>query len=881
MNKTVFSIVFFFGVLPCLSQTILRGTVRDSLQNPVVSASVIAQPKDSTQTMRFSITDRNGQYELKLSKTTYRITVSHMSFRQYSFDYQPSENNKKDIVLQEGEMLLDEVVVESPIVFKQDTTIYDARKFMSGDERKLKNILNKLPGIEVDKDGNVTVQGQKISAMLVEGKEFFGGGSKLAVENIPADAVDKVEVLENYNKIAFLKNLGNSDEIAMNITLREEKKNFVFGNLEAGKGNRDYYQANSKLFYYSPKTKANFIGDANNTAQKAFTYNDYLNFSGGNNPVFRKSNNPIRSSDNDFLRFLGDKDLTASQNRFGAINITQEAGRKATVAGYVIISHADDEAAQKSVNQYSGFTENKSNLSDTDNLMGIGRLTLEYLPNAREQWHFNSQFKKTKSSDENAIRSDTETESTIFATAQKMNSVYFSQNAEWHRNHSGQHIFSFAAGYTYDRNRPDTRWQTSRPMLGQIIPWVNQSSYILLQSKETQKNTAEAVFKHFWMFHKNHHLYFTAGNTFSSRYFTTHDRQQLTDETFADFSGSGFGNDANFRLNDLHAGVDYKFRRGVMTFKQGLYLHGYSWKTSNQDTNTERNKIILLPDLEIKADFRKLKKLQFNYSLNTAFADVPSLANRFYLQSYNSVFRGNEALENELYHSLRLRYSQGRTYRGITAYAIANYVKKVDGIRNSVVYQGVNQYLTPIMIHGQDERWSFLGNIKKNIFHIHYNLTANYSGAVYQQEINLLTETNRSHTAGAKIAAKTLFDNFPTVQVSYGRNLSRYTLSGNRYRYTTGELSFTADYAFGKGFIFNFEYASHQYRSANLTNRYEIAGTVLSYQKENSAWSYKITVDNLMNTGFKRSNSFTDYYISDSRIFMMPRVIMASIAYHL
>ena len=92
-----------------------------------------------------------------------------------------------------------------PVTVKGDTTTFKTEKFITGEERKLKNVLKKLPGVEVDKKGNVTVQGKKVTKMLVDNKKFFGGNSKLAVENIPANAVGDIEVIDNYNEVAFLK----------------------------------------------------------------------------------------------------------------------------------------------------------------------------------------------------------------------------------------------------------------------------------------------------------------------------------------------------------------------------------------------------------------------------------------------------------------------------------------------------------------------------------------------------------------------------------------------------------------------------------------------------------------------------------------------------
>jgi hypothetical protein len=122
--------------------------------------------------------------------------------------------------------------------------------------------------------------------MLVDGKKFFGGNSKLALENILADAVGNEEVIDNYNEVAFLKGLTDSDEMAMNIQLKEDKKLFVIGDVEAGKGSEDFYKTSANLFYYAPKINVNFIGNINNIGEKTFTFRDYIRFSGGINAVF-------------------------------------------------------------------------------------------------------------------------------------------------------------------------------------------------------------------------------------------------------------------------------------------------------------------------------------------------------------------------------------------------------------------------------------------------------------------------------------------------------------------------------------------------------------------------------------------------------------------
>ena len=122
---------------------------------------------------------------------------------------------------------LEEVLIEQKmaVVVKEDTIVYRTDQFKTGDERKLKDILEKLPGVEVDREGNVKVKGKPVTKLLVDGKTFFTGDEKLGVNNIPSDAVDEIEAIDDYQEVSFLKGLKESDKMALNIKLKEGKKN--------------------------------------------------------------------------------------------------------------------------------------------------------------------------------------------------------------------------------------------------------------------------------------------------------------------------------------------------------------------------------------------------------------------------------------------------------------------------------------------------------------------------------------------------------------------------------------------------------------------------------------------------------------------------------
>ncbi|MEP6260075.1 MAG: carboxypeptidase-like regulatory domain-containing protein [Gillisia sp.] len=858
------------------------GTVKDSMQIPLQATNIIAQPQDSLYKIRFAITDDEGSFKLQLDNTRYTVIASHLGYKTFTFEFFAQGDFTKNIVLARSTEGLEEVIIEMPIVVKEDTIIYNIDKFVTGEERKLKDVLKKLPGVEVDRDGTIRVRGKEVTVMLVENKKFFGGGSKLAIDNIPADAVYQIEVLDNYNEVSFLKNLSNSNEMAMNVKLKEDKKNFTFGDLEAGKGNRDFYRTHSNLFYYSPKTNLNFIGNLNNIREQVLTYDQYFDFRSGLNPVFNQGNTDFDLTNNDFSQFIESQDVVESRRQFGALNISQEVNNKLNISAYGIFSKTKEETFVQANNRYNTFTEISKGTSATDNLLGIGHIKAVYLPNLTDQWYFKTQFKKTENALDNLINSVVDTINNTFFTHHDIAGSFFNQSVEWHRKSSMEHTFSFAVNYIYEERAPETIWETSDPILQGLIPVVEQPLYRLNQSKRVRNNQFNGILKHYWVLNKNNHIYSTLGNTYLNQQFFTRDFQKLDDGSINDFSQGSFGNDLDFRLNDLFFGLNYKFQLGIFSFDQGLFLHHYQWNVSQQSV-ISNDKTVVLPGFSAEAKFSQTKELEFKYKLQTSFSEAPQFANRYYISSYNSVYQGNEYLENGLSHNFNLRYTKFSTYRGFRYYAVVNYIENARGVVNSVNYEGINQSVMPILVDEPEIRWSIYGNISKKISDINFSAGIRYNTSKYKQLVNSILFENKNSSFSYNLSGKSLFENLPIVELGLRQSFGNYTLSGRKSEFVNSDPFLNIDYDFWKGFIFSFDYRVYRYRNKdlNLRNNYEIANASIYYKKENSPWSFEIEVQNLFDVAFKNRNSFSAYIISDTRTYILPRIVMFTVGYNL
>jgi len=259
-------------------QTIVEGVLKDSTGNPVEFATVMAFNKSDNSTESYALTDSDGRFKLILvDSKEYIIKYRHLGFETKEQEITARGTSMKlNPVINESGILLDavEVVHDFPITIHGDTVTYKADAFSNGKERKLGNLLEKLPGFEVSPEGEIKVHGKMVSKVLIDGKEFFDGDSKMATKNIPADVVDKLDLIRDYNKVGPMQGLGNTENLALNIQLKDGGKSMLFGDIEAGVGPESKYFAHPNVFYYSKKTSINFIGDLNNIGKQAFTMQD-------------------------------------------------------------------------------------------------------------------------------------------------------------------------------------------------------------------------------------------------------------------------------------------------------------------------------------------------------------------------------------------------------------------------------------------------------------------------------------------------------------------------------------------------------------------------------------------------------------------------------
>ena len=180
---------------------------------------------------------------------------------------------------------LDEVVVtkeEPPVTLVGDTVQYNAGSFKTAPNASVEQLLKKLPGMEVDKDGTIKAQGEKVTRVLVDGKEFFGNDPKMATKNLPADAIDKVQVYDKQSEQAQLTGFEDGNyEKTINLKLKKDKKKGMFGKASLGGGTNERVEGRFNVNSFKGARQMSVIGMGNNTNAEGFSFMDIINFNGG------------------------------------------------------------------------------------------------------------------------------------------------------------------------------------------------------------------------------------------------------------------------------------------------------------------------------------------------------------------------------------------------------------------------------------------------------------------------------------------------------------------------------------------------------------------------------------------------------------------------
>lgn len=895
MNKTLFILALLFTSL-CFSQSVrFDGFIQDEQKNPLEMANIMAVNTATKAMDSYGITNDKGKFQLTLKpNTSYSVKVSYLGMKSKEISITTQNANiVQNIVMDDAGIELEgvEIVREMPVSIKGDTIVYNADSFKSGTEKNLEDVLKKLPGVEVNADGEIEVEGKKVSKLMVEGKDFFDGDTKLGVKNIPADAIDKIQVLRNYNEVGQLKGLENDqDNVAMNIKLKEGKKNFWFGDVTAGTGVGELdsrYIINPKLFYYSPKYSINLITNFNNIGELPLTAQDYFKFTGGFKNLMKKGGSNFNVSSNDLgISILRNNRAKEIETKFGATNFAYSVTKTWNISGFGIISTSKTDLETKSQTTIldSGDEQKRDEETHQKNNLGLFKLSSTYKPNDKFQFDYDVLTKISKQNEDTdllreSIVNGTSALETIL-TNKKQDPTSVNQNLSLYYTQSPKNIFAFEMQHLYQDENPfyNANLRTQPFNLADYISGQNRND--LNQDRYVKTNKVDAKLDYYYMVTPKSNINVTLGNTYSYQDFNSHIFQILDNGDKNDLNSAENNNQVNYNFNDVFLGFHYKILAGKFTLTPGVSVHSYTMQNTQLGTQYSQNFMKVLPDFFALYQIKKAETLTYNFSLSNDFTDINQLAAGYVLSDYSSLFRGNRFLENATSQVHSLRYFKYNMFNFENIFANATYTKKVDAIKTKADFTGINQSSSPYNSNLADETFTGMGNYGRSFLkNYKASVNATFNWSKFNNIQNNVLTTTESFSQSYTVKASTNYKNVPNIEFGYNALINKY--SGSTY-YTDKPFA-RLDYYFLNSFSFVSEYEFYHYYTNNKTvdNEYDFLSASLIYQKKDSKWEYKISATNLLNTTYLNDDSFSQFSTRVSQYTVQPRYIIFSMKYNL
>ncbi len=332
MNKFTLLLLLLCGSTLFAQDFSIQGILTDKDEGfPLESATIYVEKiKDSTL-ITYAISDQKGAFIMKGNTSTpkVRLNISYTGYTSYSQELELANRtiNLDTIKMQMAAESLKGVVVRAsraPITIKKDTLEFNVSSFKTKKDANVEDLLKELPGVEVDENGAITVNGKPVNQILVNGKPFFGDDPTIATRNLTKEIVDKIQIVDTKTESeAFTGEAGDEENKTINITIDEEKNKGVFGRVSGGGGTDNRFEYAGLLNYFDNDVRISALGGGNNTNSPGFSFGELNKMFGGASFISTNSNGAINFGGR---QFGGGEGIVNS--RVGGANYADEFGKE-------------------------------------------------------------------------------------------------------------------------------------------------------------------------------------------------------------------------------------------------------------------------------------------------------------------------------------------------------------------------------------------------------------------------------------------------------------------------------------------------------------------------------------------------------------------------
>ncbi len=903
----------------------IRGKLVDTAsKQPVTDATISLITKDSAL-VTFTLSNKDGVFEIKgLAEGDYSLVISHQSYEPFSRKASITASKKQvdlgDVIASKDIKSLGEVVVSSviPIVVKGDTVQFNADAFKTKPNATAEDLLKKLPGVEVDKDGNIKAQGEDVQKVYVDGKEFFGSDPKLATKNLTAEMIESVQVYDDMSDQAkFTKIDDGSRSKTINIKLKKDRNKGYFARALASYGDDGRYEGNLSFNRFSGNRRVSVLFNANNINKQGFSFNDVISsmggfsgFSGGGGGGMQVVSGGRGGGMMGFGGGGGSSNTGLIKSLSTGVNYSDQWGSKIKVTGSYFFSNSDANQEQgtsrRTTYPDSLVTMNRDTWSNNKNQNHRINLRFEYQIDSMNSILYTPsitfQNSKSYSNDTTSSLADIPSASYLVNTGKNYRTNE-RDGLNWNNNLLFRHKFrktgrtltlgwtntignSESEGLTISNNsffNPDgTLWR--------LIEQNQQSN----QKTKTNNNVLSTSYTEPFGLNKLLELNYAYTNNKNTSDRIAYNYNGVTDKydnpnllltnNFENlFTAHRIG--ANFRVQ--HKKYNYQFGMGVQ--QSTLESESYQAATG-KDSVTTASYTNFFPTANFNFTPYRGKNLRFSYNGRTNQPTIRQLQN--VPDASDTLFQtiGNPNLKQEFTHNFNLNYNtfNALTFRFISANI--NFTTTRNKIVSDISVKGPVQITTYENVNGYYRGNAFftLGLPFKNpkLKGSSLNFTNNLS---YSRDVSLVNQ--RENIGKTFTVNQGAGVNFNKEKIDFGikANISytnvKYSVNQNlNDDYVSQTYSGDFSYTFKGNLIFStdFDYYINSGRSAGFNQNIPLWNAMLSkqvFKKKNG--ELRLSVNDILNQNQSINRTTGENYIQDTRSIVLKRYFMVSLLFNL
>ncbi|WP_313791300.1 outer membrane beta-barrel protein [Lacinutrix neustonica] len=331
----------------------VTGKLIDEVDNvPLEAATIYLQRVKDSSLVTYTISDRNGVFSLKgeTADADLNLFVSYVGYKTFfkALKMDKGEFNLGTIALEVNSNVLGEIVLQStaPVTIKKDTLEFNVSSFKTRKDANVEDLLKALPGVEIDAEGKITVNGKEVNKILVNGKPFFGNDPTITTKNLTKDIIEKIQIVDTKTKSeAFTGEVGDKENKTINLTIKEENNKGVFGRVSAGAGTNERYEFAGMLNVFDNDQRISVLAGGNNTNSPGFSFGEISKMFGRGGGMNFNSNGSFSIGGRSFG---GGEGITTSQN--AGVNYADKIGEFTDVSGdyfFASSSSGNESASQR------------------------------------------------------------------------------------------------------------------------------------------------------------------------------------------------------------------------------------------------------------------------------------------------------------------------------------------------------------------------------------------------------------------------------------------------------------------------------------------------------------------------------------------------------